>query len=60
MNGGKKDLKQLNQGKDEKQKKRFDSWGYRLAWLGFASVLLAAFYKLIKSTDAPKKNDYYI
>jgi len=60
MNGKPKDLKTTNQAKDEKQKKKFDSWGWRLAWLGFASVLIAAFYKLIKSTDAPKKDDYYI
>jgi len=44
---------------DEKKKKKFDNWGWGLAWVGFAAVLLSSFYKLIKSTDAPQKNDYY-
>ena len=46
--------------KDEKKKKRLDNWGYYMAWLGFTAILLAAIHKLIKSTDAPKKDEYFV
>jgi len=58
---GKKELTELT-GKDEKKKnkKRFDSWSYWLAWGGFAAVLLSAIVKLIKATETPKKDEFYL
>jgi hypothetical protein len=50
--GGKKE-------KDGKKKKSLDNFTYGLAWIGFASILGSAFVKLVKSMEAPKKDDYY-
>jgi hypothetical protein len=52
--------KKLNPPKDEKKKKSFDNFGYWLAWVGFASVILGAVVNLVKKSETPKKNDYYL
>lgn len=57
-NNGKK--KELNPGKNEKQKKKVDTWGYYLAWLGFGAAILGAIHTLLKKSDTPKKNDFYV
>lgn len=46
--------------KDEKKKKKIDSWGYYLAWLGFGAAILGAIHTLLKKSDTPKKHDFYV
>ena len=52
--------KATDQGKDEKKKKKFDNFGWYLAWAAFAAGMLGAFVTLARKSDTPKKNDYYI